>query len=261
MLVDYTPFIDRVIHRYEGGYGWNRKDPGGPTNFGITCYDLAEHRGQKMTDKAAWAPMVKAMPLSEAEAIYRIKYASAIRYDDLPAGIDCVMLDYGINSGTSRPIRVARALLGLPAGGMDTALLDLLKKCNAKIFIEQMNQERLRFMHAIRGGSAWTEFGHGWGTRVADLETYCQHLAAGTVAQAVAAPDLTKVVTPKATNVGSTAPKTTAGGAVAVGAASIASGFHWLATGGAVAATLAAGIGFEVWQEHKAYRANERIHV
>ena len=261
MLVDYNPFIDRMIHKYEGGYGWNPKDPGGPTNFGITCYDLAEYRGQKMTSMTTWAPLVRAMPLSEAEAIYKKKYATGLRFDDLPPGIDCAILDYGVNSGVARPVRVARTLLGLPAGGMDIVLIDALKKCEPNDFISKINGERLRFMHAIRGGTAWAEFGHGWGSRVSDLDAYCHHLAAGTIAQAAPPPDLSKVVQPKATNVPKTATKTTTGGAVATGTATIAAGYHWLFTAAAVGVVMAAGIAYEVWQEHKAEAANNLVHV
>src|SRR5674476_1487153 len=178
MQTDYTPFIDRLIDRYEGGYGWNRKDPGGPTKYGITCYDLAAHRGQKMISMATWAPIVQAMPRSEAEDIYQIKYAAGVAFDDLPAGVDVVMLDYAVNSGVARPIRVARALLNQGAGDRLTpALVDAIKQADPKKFIDDMCAERLHFMHAIRGGSAWTEFGRGWGARVADLKAYGEHLA------------------------------------------------------------------------------------
>ena len=56
---DYRPFVERMINRYEGGYGWNRSDPGGPTKDGITCYDLAEHRHQVMDSMVRWAPIVR----------------------------------------------------------------------------------------------------------------------------------------------------------------------------------------------------------
>jgi lysozyme family protein len=199
-ITTYAAFAERMIGKYEGGYGWNRKDPGGPTKYGITCGDLAEHLGQKMDSMERWAPIVKAMTLETAEQIYKTKYANAIRYNDLPAGVDVVMFDYGVNSGIGRPIRVARAILGLPAGPrMDTALLDALKKTSPNKFIENMCAERLHFMHGIRGGSAWAEFGGGWGARVADLKAYALHLAAapGTVANPIA-PDLTTTSIPKA---------------------------------------------------------------
>jgi lysozyme family protein len=261
MLLDYTPFTDRMISRYEGGYGWNKKDAGGPTNFGITCFDLAQHRGQKMTSMVAWAPIVQAMTRTEAEEIYKVKYAAAIRFDDMPAGPDVVMMDYGVNSGTSRPIRVARAICNLPGGAMDQALVDAIRKYDPHKFNDTMNAERLRFMHAIRGGSAWAEFGAGWGARVADLGTYATHLADGKpVGSAPPAPDLSHIVQPKATHVPKTAGKLTTGGVVSTPAA------HFLGlTVGEIAAlaggVLAIGVGYEAWQANKAAAANALIHL
>ena len=264
MQVDYQPFIDRVIHRYEGGFGWNHKDPGGPTNFGITCYDLAEHRGQKMTSMAAWEAPVRDMSLAEAEAIYKTKYATAIRFDALPAGPDCVMLDYGINSGSGRPIDVARVLCKCTGntGRMDSDLLDAIRKVDPKWFVDQMCAERLRFMHAIRGGSAWVEFGHGWQARVDDLRAYGEHLVAGgTHETAPPAPDLSKVVTPKAQHVPNTASGKTAGGAIVIGAAAHAAGLPLWGVATACAGVLAAGVAYELWQEHRALAANNLVHA
>lgn len=259
----YQAFIDRVIHKYEGGYGWNRKDPGGPTNFGITCFDLAEHRGQKMNSMAAWVDPVRNMTLGEAETIYKTKYAAALRFDDLPAGVDCCMLDYGINSGNGRPIAVARRLVGVPGSNarMDQALLDAIKKRDPAQFVDAMCDERLKFMHAIRGGSAWAEFGKGWGARVADLRTYCHHAAQGVPAAAPAAPDLTKVATPKATNVGKTAPKTTAGGAVTSATGLHLAGFHWGYVIAAVVVCIIGGVLYEAYHDIIAKKANELVHV
>lgn len=263
MQVDYTPFIDRLIQKYEGGYGWNKKDPGGPTNFGITCFDLAEHRGQKMTSMATWAAPVHDMTRAEAEDIYNVKYAIGLCFGALPPGIDITMLDYGVNSGVSRPIHVARALVGLDPGGMDAALLAHLGKVDPKNFVDQMCAERLRFMHAIKGGALWQEFGHGWGIRVADVQAYGDHLAAGghPLTSAPAAPDLSNVVTPKATNVPKTAGTATAGGAIGTVVAAHQAGFPWLTAALAAAGVAAAGVGYEIWQEHKAAAANTLVHV
>ena len=75
MEENYSAFCSRMIKKYEGGYCWDKGDPGGPTKYGITCYDLAEHRGRKMSSMSTWAPIVRSMPLSEAEEIYAKKYA------------------------------------------------------------------------------------------------------------------------------------------------------------------------------------------
>lgn len=226
-LVTYKSFVDRMISKYEGGYGWDQKDPGGPTKYGITCYDLAEFYGETMTSMSSWAPRVKTMELSVAEAIYAKKYAASIRYNDLPAGIDVTMMDYGVNSGTSRSVRSARAILNIPGNGfMDQTLLNALKKTDPAKFINAMDDERLHFMHGIRGGEMWATFGGGWGKRVADLRAYATHLIAapGTVPEPQA-PDLSNVSTPKAKHVGKTAPSVAtktaagAGGTVATHAA------------------------------------------
>lgn len=264
MLVDYKPFVDRMISKYEGGYGWDKGDPGGPTNFGITCYDLAQERGQKMTSMPAWQAPVKSMPLSEAEKIYSTKYATAIRFDDLPAGVDACMMDYGVNSGTSRPINVARVLTKTTGntGKMDSDLLAAIQKTDPKWFVDQMCAERLRFMHAIKGGAMWQEFGHGWGSRVADLNSYCAHLAAGgTHATAPAATDLSKIVTPKAINTPKTAGSATSAGVVGAGVAAHTAGFHWTAVLGLMGATAMFGVAYELWQEHEAEAANALVHA
>jgi lysozyme family protein len=258
----YQPFIDRVIHRYEGGYGWNQRDPGGPTNFGITCFDLAEHRHQTMTNMSAWVDRVKNMTLPEAEDIYSSKYAATIHFADLPAGVDCCMLDYGINSGDARPILVARRLVGVAGPNrMDQALLDAIKRRDPAQFINTMCDERLRFMHSIKGGSMWVEFGRGWQTRVDDLRAYCFHAAAGTIGAALPVPDLTKVTTPKATNVGKTLPKTTAGSAAGTAASVHLAGFHGGYVAAAAFACVIAGVLYEAYQAIKANKANALVHV
>lgn len=258
----YTAFIDRVISKYEGGYGWDKKDPGGPTKYGITCYDLAEHRGQKMSSMSAWVEPVKNMTLAEAEAIYATKYAQGVMFNSLNAGVDCVMLDYGINSGVARPVAVARKLVGVAGGSkMDAALLLAVNKRDPVTFINAMCDERLRFMHAIRGGSAWAQFGKGWGSRVADLRSYATHVVQTPTAPAPVAVDLTKTVTPKATNVGASATLPTTIGAPSSGLALHLAGFHWeYAIGGLVLAA-AAGVLYEAYHEIKANQANALVHV
>ena len=52
-------FIGRLIARYEGNYGWDPHDPGGPTNMGITCFDLADFMHEPMDSMARWAPIVR----------------------------------------------------------------------------------------------------------------------------------------------------------------------------------------------------------
>lgn len=262
MQVDYQPFIDRMINRYEGGYGWNKNDPGGPTKYGITCYDLAQHRGQPMTSMADWAEAVKNMPLSEAEDIYRTKYAKAIVFDALPAGVDCCMMDYAVNSGTARPVRVACAMFKMPSHNVVTPdLLDAIKKCDPIWFINSMCEERLHFMHQIRGGSAWDEFGRGWQSRVDNLDAYCIGLVQK-VSSPVQAPDLSATSKAKAVHPPAPASRTvtatvTAGG----GAAAAAHTFGiqpWEIMAGLMG-IVAVGIAVHEWRQNKVVAANAKV--
>lgn len=264
-LNTYKPFVDRMIGKYEGGYGWNAKDTGGPTKYGITCYDLAEHMGQKMSSMTTWAPIVKAMTLDTAEQIYQTKYANAIRYNDLPAGVDVEMMDYGVNSGVTRPIRVVRAILGIPGNPvMDQKLLDAIKKADPTKLVNAISTERLSFMHAIRSGSAWVEFGGGWGARVADLKAYALHLIAppGAVAEPTA-PDLTKVSTPKAAHGDPTIVNKTVKGTVATagtsGVGSHLSGLPLELVGVIIGFCVVGGIAYVMYKKQAAENANATV--
>lgn len=261
MQADYQTFIDRLINRYEGGYGWNKKDPGGPTKYGITCYDLAQHRGQPMSSMVEWADAVKAMPLTEAEDIYRDKYAKAVVFNALPAGIDCCMFDYAVNSGAARANRVASALVGRPAATLMTEdLLAAVKKVDPKWFVNAMCQERLHFMHQIRGGEAWAEFGNGWQKRVDDLDVYC--IALINKDTRPAAPDLTSTPTPKAVHPPAPATGTITGTVTTAGATAAAAhtlGIQpWEITLG-IMGIVAIGFAIHEWRQKKVDAANAKI--
>jgi lysozyme family protein len=107
----YEVALKRLLS-HEGGYSNHPSDPGGPTKFGITIHDYRKYRKPKAT-----AADVRAMRVDEAKAIYRSKYWDAVRGDELPAGLDYAVFDYGVNSGTARAISVLRRLVGFPEKG------------------------------------------------------------------------------------------------------------------------------------------------
>lgn len=170
MQQDYHPFVERMINRYEGGYGWNRNDPGGPTKYGITCYDLAEFLGEKMSSMSAWAPKVKAMTLATADEIYKKKYATACQFDALNAGCDCVVFDFGVNSGPSRSVKYAQKIADVIVDGvLGPTSLKAINSMDPTQFVNQLCNARLTF---LRGLGTWGTFGRGWTARVQDLRKY-----------------------------------------------------------------------------------------
>lgn len=174
-VADYQPFVERMISRYEGGYGWNQNDPGGPTKYGITCYDLAEFMHEPMDSMARWAPLVKAMTMQTADSIYDTKYASACDFYNLNPGKDTVIFDFGVNSGTARAIKYAQRVVGVLADGdLGPITLKAINDFDPRTFINSLCDARLTFLHGL---STWPVFGGGWGARVADLRSYSINLA------------------------------------------------------------------------------------
>lgn len=175
MQIDYRAFVERMIERYEGGYGWDRADPGGPTKFGITCFDLAAHRGQRMDSMARWAPIVKAMVIAEADDIYATKYATACDFKGLNAGPDCCVFDFGVNSGPSRSIKFAQRIVGTAQDGQLGPITEAaINRTDPNKFVDDLCNMRLAFLRALR---TWPTFGRGWASRVADLRAYCHKVA------------------------------------------------------------------------------------
>ena len=165
---------DEALRRlllHEGGYCHHPQDPGGPTNFGIT---IADYR--KYIKPGASADDVRAMRLEEAKAIYRSKYWRALRCDDLPAGVDDSIFDYGVNSGVGRAGKVLRRVLGMPddAWAVTDDVIAEVARRDPRAIIAAINAERLAFLRGLR---TWPVFGTGWERRVEDVRDFSLQIA------------------------------------------------------------------------------------
>jgi lysozyme family protein len=157
---------DEALRRllvHEGGYSNHPSDPGGPTNWGITIHDY-----RKYVKARATAADVRAMPVEAAKRIYRSKYWNAMRCDELPAGVDYAVFDYGVNSGIGRAGKVLRRLLGLASNSsvVTDAVIAAASRRASKPLIEAICDERLAFLQGLR---TWPVFGKGWGRRVREV--------------------------------------------------------------------------------------------
>jgi lysozyme family protein len=155
MRQNYNYALQQVL-KSEGGYTNDPKDPGGPTNFGITIADYRMY-----VNKNATAEDVKNMHLADAQAIYRSKYWNALNCDSLPSGVDYCVFDYGVNSGIGRARKV----------------WNQVKTDDSVATINAICDERLRFLKSL---STWSHFGAGWGSRVATVRSGSLKLAGGT---------------------------------------------------------------------------------
>ena len=177
MQASYDEALRRLL-LHEGGYTNHPSDPGGPTNFGITIFDY-----RKYVKPTATAADVRAMKIEEAKRIYRAKYWDAQRCDELPAGVDYAVFDYGVNSGIRRSGKVLRRVLKLSDSTslVNGGVIAAAKNVDAKALIGTICDERLRFLQSLK---IWGVFGKGWSRRVAEVRA----AAFGMVLSAKSAP-------------------------------------------------------------------------
>lgn len=155
---------------YEGGKSNNPKDPGGKTNQGVTQNTFAAY----MRNNKAPVRDVYTMTDTERDAIYRSQYWNMVHGDDLPAGVDMVTFDAGVNSGPGKGIKwLQQALkaLGMYPGAVDSQYgnqtHDAAQKADPVATIKGECAVRLSFLHALK---TFGTFGKGWTARVTALQ-------------------------------------------------------------------------------------------
>jgi lysozyme family protein len=157
--LSYEVALARLL-RDEGGYTDHPSDPGGPTNFGITLADA-----QRYWKGNATADDVRALPQSIARKIYRERYWNAMRCDELPAGVDYAVFDYGVNSGIGRAGKVLRRVLNLPDRSSvvsDDVIAAAGQRAPSDLVVA-ICAERLSFLKTLK---TFPVFGRGWIARV-----------------------------------------------------------------------------------------------
>lgn len=160
--------------QHEGGYTDHPADPGGPTNFGITIFDY-----RKYVKPDATTADVGAMKVEEAERIYRTKYWDTQRCDELPAGVDYAVFDYGVNSGIGRSTKVLQRVVGVKADGvLGPQTMRAVARSDPRTIIVGICDERLRFLKRLR---TWPVFGRGWERRVSEVRAVSLAMAAHAV--------------------------------------------------------------------------------
>lgn len=176
----YDACLTRVL-AHEGGYTNNPSDPGGPTNYGITIYDV-----RKYINPSATASDVRSLSVEQAKLIYRAHYWDAMNCDQLPAGVDYAVFDYGVNSGIGRSVKVLQRLVGVQADGdIGPVTMAAVRGRDAKALAGAICDERLAFLKSLK---TWPVFGNGWGRRVADVRSYSLQLATKAAVLASPAP-------------------------------------------------------------------------
>jgi Glycosyl hydrolase 108/IPT/TIG domain len=99
--------------KWEGGNDDDPRDPGGRTSRGIIQreWDVWRQSHPGLPSDVWQAPQEQIL------AIYRQKYWDALSCNQLPAGVDYCVFDYGVNSGIGRAARVLQQVVGTGVDG------------------------------------------------------------------------------------------------------------------------------------------------
>lgn len=176
---NFSKCLARILV-YEGGNDDDPRDPGGRTSRGIlqSEYERWLKRSGKwstVTDRDVW----RAADVDIAQ-IYRENYWDRMHCEELPAGIDLVIFDSGINSGVAQAAKWAQRACGIAVDGdfgPETRHALQSSSDNDRLAAEILKR-RLAMLQAL---STWKFYGKGWSARVANVQKIAQAWASGSV--------------------------------------------------------------------------------
>jgi len=155
---NYVTCLEMILH-HEGGYVNHPKDPGGETNLGVTKRVYEDFGGTKD---------MKDLVREDVEPIYKKNYWDRMKCDDVPAGLDLCLFDFGVNAGTGRSAKYLQRMIGTVAdGGIGPNTLKALgayiEEVGTEGAIKNFQSKRQEYYESL---STFETFGRGWTRRV-----------------------------------------------------------------------------------------------
>jgi len=166
MIENWQTCFNHVMQS-EGGYVWDKDDAGGETNHGVTKAAWAAYIGRPVHDGE-----MKALTLEEVEPFYKSRYWDVNKCDELPAGVDYVMFDFGVNAGVKRAAKFLQQALGVTAdGSIGEWTIEAARNVNTQELIAAFSQVKDQFYRELVQKNPHDEkFLHGWLNRVASVQ-------------------------------------------------------------------------------------------
>lgn len=150
VIYNFKPFMP-LLFTHEGGYVNHPRDPGGETKYGISKRSYPREN-------------IKAMTKERATEIYKRDFWDRIKGDQLPSGVDIVVFDAAVNSGSVQAVKWLQREVDVSADGIvGPATLAAVQAADARAVVEGYSNRRMAF---LRGLKTWPSFGRGWTARV-----------------------------------------------------------------------------------------------
>lgn len=148
---------------HEGGFVNHPQDPGGMTNLGVTKRVWEEWVGHEVDEKT-----MRNLTPEIVAPMYKRKYWDKIQGDELPDGIDYVVLDAAVNSGPGRAIKWLQGCVGVDMdGALGPKTLGAVKAADPESLVSDYSKRRLSFLQDL---PTFETFGRGWSKRVSEVE-------------------------------------------------------------------------------------------
>ena len=157
--MDYN-FHDSLIKllHHEGGYVNHPSDPGGETNLGVTKKVYEEYLGREVTSDE-----MKNLTPADVKPLYKKLYWDRCKCDDLASGLDYVVFDWAVNSGTGRSAKAVQKICGAAQdGAIGPKTLTLVSGQDTEYMVEQFGKIRQEFYESLK---TFDTFGKGWTRR------------------------------------------------------------------------------------------------
>lgn len=147
-----------LLLKHEGGYSDHAADPGGKTRFGIT---------EAVAREVGYRGDMRELPLDLAKRIYKERYWSPVKAEELPPAVRYVVFDAAVNSGPGQSVKWLQRALGVVDDGViGPRTLAAANAANPDALKMRMLGQRLRFMAGLTN---WPAFSRGWAIRIASL--------------------------------------------------------------------------------------------
>ena len=141
-------------------------EPGGASNLGVSMVTFADWRklqGQPPPTMEDLGNLTE----DEASKIYARKYATPIRFNELPLGVDYRLLDIAVNLGAAGSLVQLQKIFDAPTDGLlfSNALMAAVLAQPAPQLIQELSDAWI----AVKKTQNWAKYGRGWTNRNNDV--------------------------------------------------------------------------------------------
>jgi len=140
-----------LLMKHEGGYVFDKRDPGGETKYGIS-------------KRAYPNENIKNLTMDRAKKIYKKDYWDRCKCDLLPSKLALHIFDFAVNSGNIKAIKDLQKMVGVDDDGIiGPKTMEAIKKHSESNLIAAYCNARVNFLQLLK---TWDVYKRGWVRRI-----------------------------------------------------------------------------------------------